>query len=80
MPPDPVKPSFNEVNQAQQEREKLINQAQREYNQVIPRARARRSRRSQQAQGYALDRVNRAAGRRGAVRRGLRGSTARRPR
>jgi len=26
-PPDPVKPSFNEVNQAQQEREKMINQA-----------------------------------------------------
>ena len=26
-PPDPVKPSFNEVNQAQQEREKMINEA-----------------------------------------------------
>ena len=31
-PPDPVKPSFNEVNEAQQEKEKLINQAQSEYN------------------------------------------------
>jgi membrane protease subunit HflK len=33
-PPDRVKPSFNEVNQAQQEKEKLINQAQSEYNKV----------------------------------------------
>ena len=38
-PPDPVKPSFNEVNEAQQEKEKLINQAQSAYNKVIPRAR-----------------------------------------
>jgi len=37
-PPDTVKPSFNEVNQAQQEREKLINQARADYNQIIPRA------------------------------------------
>ena len=29
-PPDPVKPSFNAVNDAQQEKEKLINQAQSE--------------------------------------------------
>ena len=40
-PPDAVKPSFNEVNQAQQEREKLINQARADYNQVIPRAKGR---------------------------------------
>src|SRR5690606_34089253 len=38
-PPAPVKPSFNGVNQAQQERETLINQAESEYNRVIPRAR-----------------------------------------
>src|SRR5690606_7138972 len=36
-PPDPVKPSFNAVNEAQQERETLINQAEAEYNRVIPR-------------------------------------------
>ena len=30
-PPDQVKPSFNEVNEAQQERERLINEAQSEY-------------------------------------------------
>jgi membrane protease subunit HflK len=61
-PPDAVKPSFNEVNQAQQEREKLINQAQSEYNQVVPRAAGEAEQTVQQAQGYALDRVNRARG------------------
>jgi membrane protease subunit HflK len=61
-PPDPVKPSFNEVNEAQQERERLINEAQSEYNQVIPRARGEAEQTIQQAQGYALDRVNRATG------------------
>ncbi len=61
-PPEDVKPSFNEVNQAQQEREKLINQAQSEYNQVVPRAAGEAEQTVQQAEGYALDRVNRARG------------------
>ena len=61
-PPDQVKPSFNEVNQAQQEREKLINQAQSEYNRVIPRALGEAQQTIQEAEGYALDRVNRAQG------------------
>jgi membrane protease subunit HflK len=61
-PPDAVKPSFNEVNQAQQEREKLINQARADYNQVIPRARGRAEQTLEQAQGFATDRVNRARG------------------
>jgi len=61
-PPDPVKPSFNEVNEAQQERERLINQAQSEYNKVIPRARGEAEQTVRQAEGYALDRVNRARG------------------
>ncbi len=61
-PPDAVKPSFNAVNEAQQEREKLINQAQSEYNKVIPRARGEALQTIQEAEGYALDRTNRAAG------------------
>lgn len=61
-PPAKVKPSFNAVNQAQQEREERINTAQREYNQVIPRARGEAEQNIEQAQGYALDRVNRAEG------------------
>ena len=61
-PPDPVKPSFNAVNEAQQEREKLINMAQSEYNKVIPRAKGEALQTIQQARGYALDRLNRARG------------------
>jgi membrane protease subunit HflK len=61
-PPDQVKPSFNEVNQAQQEREKLINQARAEYNQVVPRAKGQALQAVEQAQGFAADRVNRARG------------------
>jgi membrane protease subunit HflK len=61
-PPDRVKPSFNEVNEAQQEREKLINQAQSEYNKVIPRARGRALQAIQSAEGYKLNRVNRSQG------------------
>jgi membrane protease subunit HflK len=61
-PPDPVKPSFNEVNQAQQEREKLINQARADYNQIIPRARGQAQQALEQAEGFATDRVNRARG------------------
>jgi membrane protease subunit HflK len=61
-PPDAVKPSFNEVNQAQQEKEKLINEAQSEYNKVIPRARGEAQQTIQEAEGYALNRVNTARG------------------
>lgn len=61
-PPDPVKPSFNEVNQAQQDREKLINQAVSEYNKVIPKAKGQAQQTIQQAEGYATERINRAKG------------------
>jgi membrane protease subunit HflK len=61
-PPDPVKPSFNAVNEAQQQRETLINQARSEYNRVIPRARGEAEQTIQQAEGYATNRVNTAQG------------------
>ena len=61
-PPDPVKPSFNEVNQSEQERERMINEAQSEYNKIIPRAEGEARQAVQQAEGYALNRVNRAQG------------------
>lgn len=61
-PPEQVRPSFNEVNEAQQERERLINEAQSQYNKVIPRARGEAQMAVQQAEGYALDRVNRSRG------------------
>ena len=61
-PPDPVKPSWDEVNQAQQQRDRMINEARAEYNRVIPRARGEAQQTVLQAEGYALDRVNRAQG------------------
>ena len=61
-PPDPVKPSFNEVNQARQERERLINEAETAFNQVIPRARGEAQQVLEEARGYATDRINRAEG------------------
>jgi membrane protease subunit HflK len=61
-PPDRVKPSFNEVNQSQQEKEKMINQALTEFNQVIPRAKGEAERMIQEAEGYKVERINRARG------------------
>jgi membrane protease subunit HflK len=61
-PPPPVQPSFNEVNQAQQEREKLINEANGEYNRFVPRARGQAEERISTAEGYAIRRVNEAEG------------------
>lgn len=61
-PPDPVKPSFNAVNEAQQQRETLINQARSDYNRVIPRARGEALQTIEQAEGYATNRTNRAMG------------------
>ena len=61
-PPEPVKPAFNQVNEAEQERSQLISQAQSEYNKVVPRARGEAQQEILAAEGYALDRVNRAKG------------------
>ncbi|MEW6439614.1 MAG: FtsH protease activity modulator HflK [bacterium] len=60
--PEPVQPSFNEVNAAVQEKEKLIYEAQGAYNKVIPEARGKAEKRIQEAEGYAVDRVNSAQG------------------
>jgi membrane protease subunit HflK len=61
-PPDEVKASFNEVNEAEQEKEKSINQARSEYNKVIPRARGEAEQKIEEARGYAVERVNNALG------------------
>jgi len=61
-PPRPVQASFNEVNQAQQEKEKLINEARREYNKVIPLAEGEKDQRIRAAEGYKLKRINEAEG------------------
>ena len=61
-PPDPVKPAFNEVNQAIQEKERAINEAWADYNQVVPRAKGEAEQAVRAAEGYALERVNAAEG------------------
>lgn len=61
-PPKPVQASFNEVNNAQQEKEESINKANGEYNRAVPKARGEAERRISDAEGYAIQRVNEAEG------------------
>ena len=61
-PPDPVKPAFNEVNEAKQEMERMVNEAWETYNKAVPKASGEAERTIRQAEGYALNRVNRAQG------------------
>lgn len=62
VPPRAVRPAFNEVNEARQERERMINEATKRANQQIPRAEGEAQRVIAEAQGYATERVNRAYG------------------
>ena len=61
-PPDPVKPAYNEVNEAQQQRERLINEAEKYKNQMIPKARGEADQTVAEAEAYKAERVNRAKG------------------
>jgi membrane protease subunit HflK len=60
--PGPVQHSFNEVNQAVQEKERMVYQAREEYNKAIPAAKGNAEKTIKSAEGYALERVNRAKG------------------
>ena len=61
-PPEKVRPAFNEVNAAQQDREKFINTALEDYNKIIPRASGEAKQMIKQAEAYAIDRTNTAKG------------------
>jgi membrane protease subunit HflK len=61
-PPDPVKPAFNEVNEADQDMKRLVNEAQETYNRVIPKARGDAKKIIQEAFGYKSERINDAQG------------------
>ncbi len=61
-PPEPVQPSFNEVNRAQQDRENAINLANGEYNKAVPRARGEADQAIREAEGYRFKRINEAEG------------------
>ena len=60
--PDPVQPSFNEVNQSLQEKERMIYEAREAYNKVVPEASGEAQRVLREAEGYSLERINQAKG------------------
>lgn len=62
LPPEAVKDSFNEVNEAEQEREKVVNDAWAAYNKAIPRAKGEAEKMIREAEGYATARVKKAQG------------------
>jgi membrane protease subunit HflK len=61
-PPDPVKPAFNEVNEARQEKERLVNEAEKERNKVIPRAQGEAAQTISESEAYSAERINAAKG------------------
>ena len=61
-PPVPVQPAFNEVNEARQEKERIINEAWEAYNTTIPKAKGQAEQIILEAEGYATNRINRAKG------------------
>ena len=61
-PPPAVQSAFNDVNQAQQEKQTAINQAWAVYNDAVPNARGQAKEREKQAEAYAYNRVNQAKG------------------
>jgi modulator of FtsH protease HflK len=62
VPPKGVQESFEDVNKAIQDMNRLINEGKEAYNQEIPKARGEADQMIQVAQGYATERVNEARG------------------
>jgi membrane protease subunit HflK len=61
-PPEQVKAAFNEVNEAEQQKESSIFQAREQFNKEVPRARGEAKKTIQEAEGYAVERINKARG------------------
>jgi len=61
-PAGSVKEAFEDVNKAIQDRSRLINEGQEAYNQAIPRAKGEAEKVISEAQGYAIERTNKAQG------------------
>ncbi len=61
-PPDPVKAAFNEVNESEQQKESLIFQAREQYNREVPKAKGVAKSTILEAEGYAVERINKAQG------------------
>ena len=60
--PRPVQKSFNEVNEAEQEKERMINEAWEAYNKAIPQATGQAAKTISEAEGYASARISKAEG------------------
>ena len=61
-PPETVRPSFNEVNEADQDKTRLVNEAQKTYNEQIPKAKGEAKKTIEEAEGYSIERMNDALG------------------
>lgn len=62
VPPSGVQASFEDVNKAIQDMNRLINEGKEAYNAEIPKAAGEAEKLIEIAQGYAVERVNRAKG------------------
>jgi membrane protease subunit HflK len=61
-PPQKVRPAFNEVNKALQQKETRINEAMKTYNEAVPKSKGEAKKAIESAKGYAAERVNQAMG------------------
>jgi membrane protease subunit HflK len=61
-PTGAVRDAFEDVNKAEQDKERLINEGNEAYNRAIPEAEGKAKRTIQEAKGYAAARVNQAKG------------------
>ncbi|MBO5236031.1 MAG: FtsH protease activity modulator HflK [Spirochaetaceae bacterium] len=62
VPPTAVQAAFEDVNKAIQDMNRFINEGKEAYNSEIPRAQGEADKQIQIAQGYAVERVNKAKG------------------
>jgi len=62
VPPKGVQEAFEDVNKAIQDMNRLINEGKEAYNAEIPKAKGEADRLVEVSQGYATERVNKAAG------------------
>ena len=61
-PPPSVKPAFDDVNAAKQDKDRLKQEALREYNEAVPQAKGQAERKIREAEAYAVQRINVATG------------------
>lgn len=61
-PPEEVKPAFDDVNSAQQDKDRLKNEAEAYASKIVPEARGRAARIRTEAEGYKVAVIDRATG------------------